>query len=328
MDSNVFNNIIEKVKTLLGGMPWKKILTFSFFVLLSAIFWFFQIYRENFNATYTIPLKYINIPDSIIFDTNLPSDIQVTVRDNGLSMFVYHFSNKKDTLEIDVTTALGTLPTNVLQGTSYQQLIKSKLLVSSNIVVYEPNYISFNYTALQHKKIPVIFDGQIFLSAGYLLDGEIKPVPDSIIVYGSSNALKGMNYAYTTDDTIKNFASKEPLFYSLKKMENIKFVPERVQINVPIDKYTEKEIYIPIVCYNLPEDLDIRFFPSSIRASFWVGLSNYSEIDDEDFKIEFDYNELMGLQQTVVPVRLTSYPDYIQNLAITPTEVEFIFEKK
>jgi len=328
MDSNSINNILEKVRTIWVKTPWKKILTFSFFVLLSAIFWFIQVYQQTFFTTYQIPVKYTSVPDSVVFALPLPETINVTVKDNGYGIFRRYFTKRNDSVDINVAEVIGSVPNGILQTADLQLIIKNALLASSTIVNLTPGYISFQYTALKHKRVPVIFDGQILLAPGYLLNGDIQTSPDSVMVYGSQTAINTLYYAYTTNDTISNFSSQSPLPFSINKIEGVKFIPEKVEVQVPTDKYTQKDVHVPVTCINLPENLDVKFFPSIVKISFLVGLSKYQSITEADFSVQFDYNDLKDMREYHVPLRITMSPGHVQNLVLSPEEVDFIFEQK
>jgi hypothetical protein len=309
-------------------LPRKTILTFSFFTLLSAVFWFMQVYRQKFQTVRHIPVKYIEVPDSIVFENKLPQTIDVTVEDAGHALFRYFFTKDNDSLEINVSEIIRQANSKVLQGSMYEQIIKDCLLSSSTVINYDPNRISFIYSALQQKKIPVILDAQIFLAQGYLLSGDIYVIPDSVTAYSGKDILGSLNYAYTVSDTVSNVKSQEPLTFELKPINNVKFTPSKVEVVVPVDKYTQKEITIPITCIGLPSDLNVKFFPSTVRISFITGLSQYNNISADDFSVELDYNDLKNPNETVIPLRITSSPEYVHNLSLSPSEVEYIFEQK
>lgn len=328
MSKDDYKILLRKVRITLARMPWRRILAFCFCLLLSAIFWFIQVYRQNFTETFSIPVSYINVPDSIVFDYDLPPIIEVSIRDNGYNLFKHYFTKRHDTITIDVSDIVKYLPTKILQGVSLYQVIKDNLLSSSELLDYSPNSISFYYTPLLERKVPVIFDGQIFLAPDYLLNGDITVTPDSVTVYGSKEALNSMKYAYTVNDTISDFKSQENLTYALKSVNKLKFVPSEVQVTVPVDKYTQKDIMVPITCGNVPQGMNVRFFPSSVKVSFLVGISKYEKIGVEDFAIEFDYSELKSMKESFVSLRILSSPDYVQNLKMSPSEAEFIFEKE
>jgi len=328
MSKDKYEILRRKVRIILARMPWRKILAFSFCLLLAGTFWFIQIYRQSFTATFSIPVRYTNIPDSVVFDSELPPSIEVSIRDNGYALFKYYFTKRHDSIYINVANIVRYSSNKMLQGSSLDQIVKDNLLPTSEISGYSPGSISLYYTPLQEKKIPVIFDGQIFLSVDYLLNGDISVSPDSVTVYGSKEILNSLKYAYTENDTINDFKSDKPLMYVLKNVPNVKFVPTEVQVTVPVDKYTQKDVMVPITCINLPEGLNIRFFPSSVKVSFWVGVSKYEQITPNDFIIQFDYSELKRMKDPFTTLRILSSPDHVKNLVMSPGEAEFIFEKQ
>lgn len=323
-----YNRILRKARILVARLPWKKILAFCFCLILSIIFWFIQIYRQSFNTTYNIPIKYVSVPEFVVFQDSLPNKATVTIRDNGAGLFKNFFAHRHDTIVININNILKQSSNKTLQGAFLEQLIIEKLSPSAELLNYNPFRISFDYSSLEQKKIPILFDGQVTLSRGYLLNGEIRVTPDSVIAYGAKDALNSLHYAYTVNDTIQNYKSAEPLIYKIKEIHNIKFVPNKVQVTVPVDEYTQKNLQIPITCINAPSNIIVKFFPSTVKVSFLVGLSKYESITTDDFSIQFDYNDLRNLDASTVALRITSSPDFVQSLFLSTTEAEFIFEKE
>jgi hypothetical protein len=324
---NAINNITERVRVFFRYISWKKILTFSFFVIIATILWFMQIYNQYFETTVTVPIKYESIPDSIVFQDSLPTEISIRLKDDGFAMFKYAFRHK-DTLRLDVSSIIKNNTSKVLQGAAFDQYIRNTVSLSSQVLNYEPVRITFSYSPLKHKKIPVIFDGNINLSPGYLLNGDIKVMPDSVYVYGSSIDLNKIVYVYTAKDTIGGIESTKTVPINLLPIHNIKIVPQKVDINIPVEAYIQKKIEVPVECLNLPENLTVKFFPSKVNLSFFVGVSKSDSIKEQDFTVTVDYDGLKESNSPSIPVRITSSPEYVRNLTITPPNVEFIFEHK
>lgn len=325
--SNAVNEIWQKVRIFLRKISWKKILTFSFFVIIAAILWFMQVYNQFFETSISIPIKYVSVPDSIIFQDSLPSQISLRIKDNGFSMFKYYFK-KRDTLRLDVSAIINSSSSKVLQGSTFDMYVRKALPSSTQILSYDPLRISFNYSILEYKKIPVVFDGQINLSPGYFLNSDIRIVPDSVTAYAARPDLDKLMFAYTVSDTVSGLNSDKVIPYKLVSLKNIKFVPDVVDIDVPVEAYTQKNVEIPVECINLPENLNIKFFPSKVKLSFFVGVSEVDSINMKDFSVAIDYDGIKDSKQASVPVRITSSPSYVRNLTISPPNVEFIFEYK
>jgi len=326
--SDTSDKILKEVRSFFKKVSWKKILTFLFFVLLSSIFWMMQVYRQKFESTLTIPVKYTNIPDSIVFENELPAEIFVGIKDDGAALFKYFFTKRHDSLVVDVREMVRGTQEKVIQGRNFEQLIRSKLFVTSELISYSPTRLSYAYAVLRRKKLPVIYDGYVSLAPGLLLDGELTLKPDSVLVYGSKAALDTMFYAHTVGDTLKNITKAKKIQLAMREAKGIKYIPSTVEMTIPVDEFIERELEVPVTCVNLPENLTIRFFPSSIKIPFLVGKKRYSSITADNFEVIVDYNDLKDFKEASIPIRITESPNYIQTKIPIPSEVEFVLEQK
>lgn len=320
--------IIKEVRSFFRTISWKKILTFLFFVFLATIFWFMQIWSQEFETKLNIPIRYVNIPDSIIFENNLTDAIEVTINDKGVATLRYLLTKKNDSLTVDVRNFIQGTKDKVIQGGNYEQLIRTNLLQSSKLISYYPSKLAFNYSILHHKKLSVIYDGYVNLAPGYLLDGDLSIEPDSVVVYGSRAALDTLKYMLTVDDTLKNVTSNREILIPMKPVKGVKLIPNEVSLTIPVDEFLQKEIEVPVVCVNLPPTLNIKFFPSTVKIPLFVGLKRSNAIKPEDFKVIVNYDDIKDLKDPSIPVRIAESPDYVQAKLPIPSEVEFVLEQK
>lgn len=329
MSEDIYSEFIKKIRFLFCKISWKKSLIFLFFVIMAVIFWFMQIYSQKIVMKVTIPIKYTNVSDEIIFEHNLPESIEVDIRDQGSSGLNYA-TKRNDSLEINIGAIIKESPSGktTLQGQDLEQLIRSMLLASSEVISYSPTYISYAYNKVSVRKLPVLFDGVMSLSTGYQLDGDITISPDTVIAYGSKAALDTLKYAYTSIDTISNIKSSQKIAIPLRAPRGVDFKPQKVYIDIPVDNFLDKEANVPIECLNLPENLSIKFFPSEITVSFTVGEKRSNLIKNSDFKIQVDYKDIKELKTSVIPVRIIETPEFVRIKSLNPGEVEFILEQK
>lgn len=324
-DKEIFS---QEVRTFFKNIRWKKILTFLFFVVLSCIFWIMQVYRQKYEATLTIPVKYINIPDSIVFENELPLLVSARIKDDGGALFKYLLTRRNDSLIVDVRDVVKSTPDKVIQGRNFEQLIRSKLFATTELISYSPTRMSYIYALLHDKKLPVIYNGNVNLANGHMLTGDLSVSPDSVLVYGSREALDTLYYAYTVSDTIENVTSERRVMVAMRPIRGIKYIPNEVELTIPADKFIEKVVEVPVTCINLPANLSIKFFPSSVKIPFDVGKTKEDNIVAGNFKIVIDYNDIKDLKESSIPVRITESPDYIRTKFPEPTEVEFVLEKQ
>ena len=101
--------------------------------------------------------------------------------------------------------------------------------------------------------------------------------------------------------------------------------PEKVSLKIEVEKYTEKELKIPIEILNNPGNVRIKLFPSELKVLFTVGLSKFENIKTSDFGASVDYNSIIKDVNNLT-VTLDKKPEFIQGIRIIPEKVEFLIE--
>ena len=321
----VIREWMSRAEKYFSTFPWKNAIIFLVFVILAFIFWlmlFFQ--KENVEGTYRIPLKYTNIPENVVFDNPLPEYIDVSITDNGSSIFFLDVT-KKDSLDVDVSeiTDGGNY---LLQGEQLRQLLSTKFATTTRIRGYYPMTISLATSELESKELLVTLDGEITTSRANLVADSITFIPESVMAYGSAESLKELNSANTEYTVFRNINATSQLSVRINAVEGVKFSPTEVDIYIPIVEYTEHSFDIPIRASNMPRNLAVKFFPSRATVSFSVTLEDYRNIAPEDFAIELDYREFHENSNGRVELELTESPSTIVDPKITPSSVEFLFE--
>lgn len=315
-----------KVKSLLSTVNWRNTLLFLGFLVLAFIFWLMLFFQRDIESTYKIPLKYVNIPDDVVFDNPLPGEIEIRVADKGSEIFRYTFS-LKDSMEIDVAKFKEDRINN-LQGMELSQLIRAKLFQSTNLKAYYPVNISLVTSKLQKKELKIIFDGEISTNRSNLVADSATILPETVTAYGSQNQLSEITSATTEYTLFNNLKATSQLKVKIKPVPGIKFVPDWVEIYIPIQEFTERSFEVPITVRNAPSHIDVKFFPSQTEVSFSVTLEEYKKIAPEDFEIELDYRKFHDNDNGRVDLELSESPPAIRNIRISPSSVEFLLESK
>ena len=66
----------------------KSVLLYTFFVVISAIFWCFITFNQDIQQDISLKVELVGCPDNITFIDDMPSSLNVTLRDRG-SAFDY-----------------------------------------------------------------------------------------------------------------------------------------------------------------------------------------------------------------------------------------------
>ena len=80
--------------------------------------------------------------------------------------------------------------------------------------------------------------------------------------------------------------------------QDIKIDKKQVKVYLPVEKFTEDEKVIPIQLTNVPDSLQVNYFPKNVSLNYLVPISKYNKITAEqfsvvqcDFKIGFQSKE-------------------------------------
>lgn len=328
----IFVWICTKVSEFLSRLNRRKVLTFSFFLLLAISFRFFLMSQTSREISFSIPLKYTDVPDSLFFESTFPRTIDVKVEDKEWALFRTFilgsiFRSRPDSLAVDVRKYLSDGLQDI-SGSRLLNLIKPNLPSGVNIQSYMPQSISLKNRELSSKKVSVIFDGDVTTKENHFLSGDIILIPDSVTVYGSEEDLKKVSVASTIHDSFENLSEDKEKELAIAPEGGVRFSPSKVIVSVPIAEFVRKELSIPVTCSSLPEQIGVKFFPNFVSVSFDVSLKDLSGIGPEDFVVDLAYTDLVQEDDGVIAVRLIKSPTYIRNIAIEPSSVEFILEKQ
>lgn len=317
---------ITKIRSFFSRLNWKNILLFCGFFILAFIFWLMLFFQRDIEATYKIPLKYTNIPDDVVFDAALPDDIEIRVADKGSEIFRYTFT-LNDSIEIDIARYKEERINN-LQGTELMQLIRKKLSQSTNLKAYYPINISLATSKLQKKELKVVFDGIIATSRSNLVADSATFLPGTVTAYGSQSQLSEISSAVTEYTLFNNLKATSQLKVKIMPVSGVKFIPDEVEVYIPVLEYTERKFEVPVTARNVPDNIDVKFFPSQTEVSFSVTLEEYKKIAPEDFEVELDYKKFFKNEDGRVDLELSASPSPIRNVKLSPSSVEFLLESR
>lgn len=306
----------------------KKIAIFSVFVVIATIFWFLNALNREYTTKIEYPAEFYNFPENISSSVSVPDRLTVNVKAYGFDIL----------WKLNI---LNPVKINVKKHAVKDKSDKSKMIINTSkfsdelfpgltkieIISIKPETIVFSTNKISSKKVPVKLDINFNGKPLYMQSGDIKANPDSIIIYGSSENLSKINYVETLkmnykdlDDTLRNKVL-------LKKIKNINFSKNNINIIIPIEKYTESTSLVPVNVINCPDSLRIITFPKEIKITYKVTLSRYSSIHKDNFILTVDYAEIESNKPEKLKIILNEYPKDLGRVKFSPEYVEYIIEK-
>ena len=323
-------SVLRKAKAFFSSKRWKNILVFFSFIVLASVFWALQYFNNKFEFEVPIRVSYVQIPTGIVISHKLPEEITLHVQDKGSAYLNYMLKKKNRSLFITINLAGISLNKSsyVIEQTVLQSLIIEKLLATTQLKSYSPDKIEINYSPLAQKELPVAINGMIFPASGYLFLDSVKIEPAQVVAYGDKNVLDTLREIPTIPVNYTTIDKNWTVSVDLQVREGIHLSVNSVELSAMVEEYTEKIFELPVVCFNVPSDRRVYFFPSTVELGVKVGLSKYSQLSKSNFEIAVNYNDLKVKNTANCPLTLTHKPPELENYRIVPNVVEFLIEQK
>ncbi|MCD7898945.1 MAG: YbbR-like domain-containing protein [Bacteroides sp.] len=315
----------NQIKDFLLSPKSKEFLIFLGFFLVAGAFWLLQTLNDDYETEFNIPLRLRNVPDNVVLTIEPPSQLRVLVKDKGTVLLNRKVSKSFFPITLDFNDYQGTNNYVRIPSSDLEKKIQSQL-GSPRLLSIKPDTLEYIYTTGQSKRVPVVLTGKI--SAGrqyYIADTIIRP--DSVTVYAPSRMLDTIKVAYTDYVHLTDISDTVAHLARLRTLRGAKYIPDQVSLRFPVDVFTEKTVEVPVIGTRFPSDRVLKAFPSKVKVTFQIGLSRFNTVTAEDFVISAPYSELLRVPQSEkYRLKLEIYPRGINNIRISPEQVDFLIE--
>jgi hypothetical protein len=299
---------------------------FLIFLGLSAIFWFLQTIQENTEVTLSYRLIIEDMPNDVVFTSDMPAEINVSYSSKGWNAFYYKFM-RNDNPEIvinfkEVNQKSGKV---IIDANTLRRAVMRKKPQGMTFKTTSPNKIEAYYSNGQHKRVPVIFNGRVSTTAGRYQCGTIL-MPDSVDIYAPKHIYGSINHVKTENVTYTDLEDTLQTRLALLVPRGAKAIPDSVDTRICVDIFTDKTLQATVYSENVPHNKLIRTFPLKVNVTFLVSATLYDEINASDFLLAIDYKELSSDSKRC-RIHVRQKPGNIRNLRISPETVEYIIEQ-
>lgn len=307
---------------------------FFFFLVLSAMFWFLNELSKDITTLITYPVKYDNIPGNKVLVRELPGEFDLLVRAPGFSLLKYKLAGRLTPIVFDISHYSYTIFSDGSASEFF--ILTSSALARVNqqfgsdlkVLDISPDTLVFEFDRQIRKKVPVKVNIDIEFEQQYMIGGNITTQPDSVTVSGPGVVIDTIRWVETQFQMFTLVDQDIEKNFGLIPIENVDFSARKVIVNVPVERFTEARLSIPVRPVNTPDTLELKTFPGSIIVTCRVPLRDYDKLAVNLFRAIVDYSAIKGNPSNKLKVRLTSTPEYVSNVYIYPISVEFIVEKK
>lgn len=325
----VFTYLKSEFKAIRNG----RVLVFLACLALASFLWLLNALDKHYTDHISIPVKYINLPVNKELTGKLPDKLDLTVDALGYTLLQYKLNLAFSPLLIDV---------NELTNNYLDNLFLSKYSVSTNrhkdeiakqisneiaIISIRPDSITFKVSHVIEKMVKVHPDVEVTFAREFILQKPPFAKPESVLVRGPEEIMDTLREIDTGVIQLKNISQSVTRNTALILPVELTAEITKVSVQIPVEQCTEAKFEIPIIIINQPDTLIIKTFPSKVRVSCRVGISQYNKLNNNSFKAIIDYS-LHSTVLSKLPVILEDLPENILSVDYFPKEVDFIIERK
>ena len=306
----------------------KRIVVFTICLIIATTLWLMNALSKDYSANISYPVKFENPPDKQFLAGDVPDKLELEVEGRGftllrfklLSFSPFIFDIEEITRSLESNSGIFRVATRNLRSRIEDQL--SNELAINNIY---PEFLVIMLDSLSTKKVPVKLDINVAYEPQYNLKSPISTNPDSVNITGPTIILTRISMIRTKVNITNPLNSSINQEIDLIHPDKTTISPSKVKLNIEVEKYTEKQIKIPIEVLNSPQNARVKLFPSEVKVVFTVGLSRFESISAADFGASVDYNAI-DKNASNLEIVLSKTPDFIQGIRMVPERAEFLIE--
>ncbi|MFZ5941078.1 MAG: hypothetical protein ACOYXB_10950 [Bacteroidota bacterium] len=310
----------------------KKLLMFSFFLLLSVIIWFLNALSKNYTTEIKYPVSYSKFPQGKVLIDEPPDHLVLRVNAHGYALMRYKLVNRPVPVNFKVSAftmnSLAADPTRFYILTRFaREQVSRQLPQEFELIDILPDTLVFHFARNIRKELPVkavlnfTVDRQFTTVSGTVL------TPDSIWVTGPDVMLDTMTAIRTQRVDLGTLTKS---FEGKLALESIKYINaerDNVNCNIELERYTEVVVDVPLEVVHLPDSMSVQTFPPKIRISSTVGLSKFALVTPSSFRAQADYREVAE-GKTRLTVRIVREPEFLMSSDFNPKSVEYLLSEK
>ena len=320
-------SLYETIRNFLFSNMNKQLLTFLFFLILSGIFWLTITLNETYERELKIPVQIVGIPKNVVLTSPVVDTVRATIRDKGWMIVAYLHGDRIPKVTLNYKNYDRGNGAGIISSSDIKRLLDQQLEISTTVSTVKPDRLEFFYNNGERKRVPVRWTGRVIPEQLYYIS-QVNYLPDSVDVYAAPEKLDSIRAVYTEPLNYAGFRDTLTVGCRLTHANDVKVVPERIQIEFFTDVLTEETFEgIPVQCLNLPEGKVLRTFPAKVKVHFVAGASQIRLLRPEDFIVIADYREITQNPSEKCNLYLQSVPHGISRATLETKQVDYLIEE-
>ena len=312
----------------------KQWFVFAISFLVALLFWVLISLTKYYNGNIEAEISYLNLPPVRGLSANLPHKLQIDLNTKGFDLLLYSSGLRSLKINVDANEYLSGLSVadrkkGILTSEYLKLSLSGQLSPETKISKISPENIFLNLSNRSLKKVPVKLNYSISFDKQYGLSDSIRLRPDSVLISGPENVINNLDEMETVFKKFVNVHENihANLSLMLKKKEGLIVSDKSIDVDIPVEKYTEGSLEIPIELINVKKGMNVKTMPAKVNVTFRVSLKNYKKLDEDMFSAVADFSEVGQHPSSHLEVNLIKYPSFLKTVKMNPKKVDYMIRK-
>jgi len=311
----------------------QRLVIFIFFLIVSTIIWYLSKLSHEYSTTLAYPIRYESLPRGKVLVGDPPRKIQLKVKAFGYTLLKCKISAALSPIELDLNKHLS----HSFEGSKARDFILTYRLrnsvakqLGSEIMLegIEPDTLNVELADMVDKKVQVQPMIETDFDQQYMLSGDLTIVPHEITISGPKSVIDTIKIVKTKGIKFKKLNQKVSKKLSLIPINQVSYSSRSVMLTIPVEKYTEITVKVPIDVENQPDSVRMMFIPKTTDVKCNVVLSKYFTLKPNMFKAVVDYSLISSSLNKKLKVKLVTVPEFVSLVDFSPKYVEYIIENR
>ena len=289
------------------------------------LFWFVIKLSQKYEAKRIVEVSY-ELPDNRAYIALPPEKLDIVLEGQGWDLMMDYFNNRSRAIHFDLSASpLQNISNNQIRSKINEQITSNDI----GIKEIEKDFITIETGENSRKKVPVTFQGGYTFAQNFQLRDALQLTPDSIWIGGPTTIVDEITEWPTVPLNLTDLRTtvRQPLALEIPSLAQLDLSSEVIRVEIPVEQYTEKSIFLPVVIKNAPDSFKV--FPQTVKTHFVVGLSRYDSIGEKDFQLEVDLQGVpINQVNNTAPIILAKQPKVVKSVNFSPKSVKFLFVKE
>jgi len=288
---------------------------------------------HEYSTTLSYPIRYESIPKGKVIVGEPPRKIQLKVKAFGYTLLKCKLSAALSPISLDLNKHLSqSFGASKSKHFVLTYRIRNSVAkdLGSEILLegIEPDTLFVELADVVEKKVRVQPVYSVSYDRQFMQSGSIVLEPDMVTINGPKSILDTISTVKTRPIILNKLNQKVAEKLSLVPIHQVSFSTRKVMVTLPVEKYTEITINVPVEIENQPDNVKFLCIPKNVDVKCNVVLSKYFTLKPNMFKAVVDYALIDKSLNKKLKVKLVKFPDFVGLVDFTPKYVEYIIEKR